>query len=156
MMFNTETVLLLLLLLLISTTITAAEEAATKKTKSWTLYHAVNGGTFHKRGTVRLSVPVEGGDADKKIELEIENDPNAFGDGALPSDDTLTVSDLNRGLYKLKLVEDQGGNNSNKAATIAPSVLTTVPGCHVRRSNFRYVFIVLNYLAPPPLPPDWQ
>jgi len=104
--------------------------------KSWTLLHSLGGGgdgeVFRKRGSVTLSLLDEEkatNDNLDKVKLEVTNDDDAFKSFASP--DVLA-----RGLYKLKLVPDNK-KDSDAAAAQAFSVMTSVPGCQLLRSNFR-------------------
>ncbi len=112
----------------------AAVNADSPLLKSWTLYHSVDGGNdFVRRGQIRLGVAAVDGDVTSSTEgtpeLTIEHDEN----------ENLTTESIHHligsGLYQLKLVED--GNEANV-------VMTSVPACHLRRANFRYVLVLFN------------
>jgi len=82
--------------------------------KTLSLYHAVNGGDFVKRGIVTLEATKE-----KGIKAEVKNE--------IELDSSSIDSMVETGLYQLKVVDDKTGQ----------SVLASVPACQVRRANFR-------------------
>mmetsp|Transcript_16271 Transcript_16271/g.25312 ORF Transcript_16271/g.25312 Transcript_16271/m.25312 type:complete len:267 (-) Transcript_16271:1193-1993(-) len=82
--------------------------------KTLSLYHAVNGGDFVKRGIVTLEATKE-----KGIKAEVQNE--------IQLDSASIDAMVETGLYQLKVVDDKTGQ----------SVLASVPACQVRRANFR-------------------
>lgn len=112
----------------LSLLVTVVVNADSAFLKTWTMYHSLDGGNdFVRRGQIRLGVTEADGDmsnTDSSLELTIEQE----------DDENLTTESIQpyigSGLYQLKLVEE--GNEANV-------VLTSVPACHLRRANFRYV-----------------
>jgi hypothetical protein len=118
-------------------------DAAGVSPKSWTLYHATLGESgsapaFVKRGRIQLALKDDDDDSSQEepkmpvgvkdaqpsaFALTIEHETNALTDALTKS---LLVDNA---MYQLKLVADDG----------SLPVLTSVPACHVRRANFRYV-----------------
>jgi hypothetical protein len=101
-----------LLALLLATVSTTAAQA--QDTKKWTLLHSFNGRDFSRRGKVLLQV------LDGSPDITLVNDESCV-------DTSQIETMMSFGLYQLKMVEDGTSD----------SVLTTVPSCQLRRSNFR-------------------
>lgn len=103
---------------------TASVGVASDLRRTWTLYHSADPkqgeSGFSKRGVLTLEP------GENEVYLSIENHDNSFSSQDL---ETMMAS----GWYQLRLVED--GSADKKI----PPVVTTVPACQVRRSNFRYV-----------------
>jgi hypothetical protein len=110
--------------------------------RSWTLYHAVVDGTsepdFTVRGQVTLSLKdpnevsakkdkklsaIKGKDNDSPFQVELQHTEEKI------SSDFMQQILKEDSFYQLKLVP----NDSRSA----PSILSTVPACQVRRANFR-------------------
>jgi len=82
--------------------------------KSWKLLHSLdNGKSFTARATVDLGLNDEG-----EVEIKIENNADCLSLDAL--------EDL-KGLYQVKLIDDESKT----------TVISSVPACEVKRSNFR-------------------
>ena len=101
-----------------------ASPNARASTKSWKLFHSTSvTGTYVPRGTVTLSLS-SSKDAESPVQLNVLNEEDAF-----------TVEMVNEMisqegvLYHLKLVEEGADNPT--------AIITTVPACQLRRSNFR-------------------
>lgn len=128
----TKRVLLALFLLAVASGTTVVQ-AAEDLRRTWTLYHSVNPKLGAKGFTKRGVVTLEPSD-DNQVQLTVVNDENS-----------LTAKDIDSmmasGWYQVKLVED-------KAQDGATPVMTTVPACQMRRSNFRYVFVFLLFVCP--------
>lgn len=111
-----------------------SEESGTK-TKSWTLYHRAvrageSEGDWLERGTIDLVV-----DADAAAEptITVKNNEDSIPDMIAE----LSISDS--AYYQVKL----GDSDDN-------TILTTVPSCHLRRSNYRdEIVLQLNSRAEP-------
>lgn len=119
---------LVLISLLASSTQTSAEETtveeAIKPVKTFQVYHSL-GQTrpFVPRGTIKFTVEKEG------LVSTIENDHSCLGGSALEEMDALVSEG---GYYRIKIVDEEGNGSGG-------SVMASVPGCEVRRSNFRSV-----------------
>jgi len=127
---------------------TTSAAAALQHVKSWTLYHATNDRPFRRRGIVELGLvgEEEGGETttsvasttvqknnpaiEGRVRLVIRNDDGALAD----ADDMLSDLVSPDGWYRLKLVPGEGEGDNSRGVVHA-----TVPGCQVRRSNFRCV-----------------
>lgn len=120
-----------LLLVALSSSSPSVAAAAAAPQKTWTLHHAVlsenhSEPQFVPRGKLILSI--QEAPEDKKKETEgplhavLEHDENALSNEMLQQ--LLTPG----AWYQLKLVDDANSKHQ---------VITTVPACHVRRSNFR-------------------
>jgi hypothetical protein len=84
--------------------------------KAWQLLHSLDSGkTFTERGTVSLDLNEDG-----QVDIKLDH-----ADNCLDLDAVNALSSA--GLYQVKLVKD------------SVEILTSVPACHVRRANFRYV-----------------
>jgi hypothetical protein len=88
------------------------------ETKSWTLYHSLNGQDFSPRGAVEWSI--DGQDLDYKV----------INDADTISPESVEVM-LEYGWYQVKL---QASDNQDDF------VLATVPACNLLRGNFRDEF----------------
>lgn len=123
-------VLLTALCVQFSPSLVDAATAAQDLRRTWTLYHSMNPQLgeqgFSKRGVVTLE-PASGDDNDgannNPVKLTVENDADSFTAANVEAV-------MSSGWYQVKLVEDGG------AASVVP-VMTTVPACQLRRSNFR-------------------
>ncbi len=80
------------------------------------------------RGTITLSTSNNG---ENGIITSIENDQSCLGPNALQDMDDLVSED---GFYRVKIVDEEGSINDGRNEK---SVLASVPGCEVRRANFR-------------------
>ena len=91
---------------------------------------------FRKRGVITLEPEgMNGNDenSNQQAKVTVVNDDDSFSTTELEQM-------IKSGWYQLKLVEDNATNNKqHKPQT---PVMTTVRACQVRRSNFRYVFIL--------------
>ena len=114
---------------LVSSFLVDAALATQDLRRKWTLYHSMNPQLgergFTKRGVVTLEAAGDNDNADNyPVKLTVENAVDSFTTANL---ETIMSS----GWYQVKLVEDGGD-----AASVVP-VMTTVPACQLRRSNFR-------------------
>ena len=90
--------------------------------KTWTLYHSLNGGQdFSPRASVLLSVDPES----DSVAISITNDNSTL------NKETYLGAKAPGAIYQLKLVEEGDSKGS--------FVLSSVPGCQLLQSNFRYV-----------------
>ena len=96
----------------------ASLSAVVAETKSWTLYHSLNGQDFSPRGVVEWSI--DGQDLDYKV----------VNDADTMSTESVQAM-LEYGWYQVKL---QASDNQNDF------VLATVPACNLLRGNFRDEF----------------
>ena len=88
--------------------------------KTWTLHHSLNG-DFSPRASVLLSADPES----DSVAISITNDNSTV------SKETYLAAKASGAMYQLKLVEEGGSKES--------FVLSSVPGCQLLQSNFRYV-----------------
>ena len=122
-------------------TATATNDNATAITaqKTFKIYHSLGlTKPFLPRGTITFStesnVDTDGGTASNaNINTVVENDESCLGENALQGMDELVSEG---GFYRIKIVDEE---NDGK------SVLASVPGCEVKRANFRYVCFVLIF-----------
>ena len=98
--------------------------------RTWTLYHSMDPKLGDKGFTKRSVVTLEPENSEAKLTLE--NDESSF------SAENLEAM-MSSGWYQLKLVEN------GKASTVP--VKTTIPACHLRRANFRYVNFYFSELT---------
>ena len=91
--------------------------------KTFKIYHALTPNKFTPRGTIQLSLSLQDG----TIVTSVEHEENCLAENvALEAMDKLLESG---GFYRVKVVDLESGT----------SVLASVPGCDIRRANFRYV-----------------
>jgi len=104
-----------LIVLLSIVALYGSELVSAELTKSFSLYHSLDGGSdFQRRGSITLTSTPTG------IETKVEEDESCL-------DITLINSMVSEGgLYRLKVVDQDGS-----------TTLTSVPGCNLRRANFR-------------------
>ena len=81
---------------------------------------------FIPRGTITISTSNNEGTI-----TTIENDQSCLGPNALKDMDDLVSED---GFYRIKVVDEVGSSFDSGSEK---SVLASVPGCEVRRANFR-------------------
>lgn len=108
-----------------TTTSNAATNSSTAQ-RTYKIYHSFGQKKgFVPRGTITLSTE-SSSDSDKgSLTTVVENDADCFGEGALQDFDELVTQS---GYYSIKVVDEE--NNGQ-------SVLASVPGCEVKRANFR-------------------
>lgn len=120
---------------------TATNDNATAITaqKTFKIYHSL-GQTkpFLPRGTITFSTESNvdadaGTDSNVNINTVVENDESCLGENALQDMDELVSEG---GFYRIKIVDEE---NNGK------SVLASVPGCEVKRANFRYVCFCFTF-----------
>lgn len=98
----------------------SAEETSNTVLKSFQLYHSVQPNKFTPRGKINLMKDSEG-----SLEARFEED----GENTLVDDFFKGLDDIisRNGFYKIKVEDSESGK----------SVITSAPGCDVKRANFR-------------------
>jgi hypothetical protein len=109
-----------LLLGLAAASLSFVVATAETSTKSWTLYHSLNGQDFSRRGVVEWSIDNHGQDLDYKV----------INDADTISTESVQAM-LEYGWYQVKL---QASDNQHDF------VLATVPACNLLRGNLRDEF----------------
>mmetsp|Transcript_19575 Transcript_19575/g.24689 ORF Transcript_19575/g.24689 Transcript_19575/m.24689 type:complete len:343 (+) Transcript_19575:176-1204(+) len=126
-----------LLILSLSSFFADAQEAAPTTTtataqKTFKIYHSLGQSKpFIPRGTIILSTSDGVSSGDGEVTTTIENDQDCLGPNALQDMDDLVSED---GFYRIKIVDEQGASVDSGRER---SILASVPGCEVRRANFR-------------------
>ena len=104
-----------------------AQATATGTSKTFKIYHSLGQSKpFIPRGTITISTSNNEGTI-----TTIENDQSCLGPNALKDMDDLVSED---GFYRIKVVDEVGSSFDSGSEK---SVLASVPGCEVRRANFR-------------------
>ena len=113
-----------------TTTATATTTSPTAQ-RTYKIYHSLGKEkNFVPRGTITFSTESSSESSDDNkgtgsLTTVVENDASCFGEGALQSFDELVSQG---GYYSIKVVDEENGGQS---------VLASVPGCEVKRANFR-------------------
>ena len=95
--------------------------------KTWTLQHSLNRGQdFSHRASVLLSVDPES----DNVAISITNDNSTL------TKEAYLAAKAPGAMYQLKLFEEGGGSKDKNSF-----VLSSVPGCQLLQSNFRYAFL---------------
>jgi hypothetical protein len=156
--------LVLLVLLLCSvhsgsaTTAAQEENKSSKSSRSWTLFHRILSTNIHSssaiqttsssftwnvRGKINLTVDTT---ADETVLLNITHDEESLTDSLVNDIRTLDAIPNSTTWYQLKLIQNNKDDTIPSNAPNDDGILTSVPACHVLRSNFRDE-IVLQFQA---------
>ena len=108
--------------------------------KTFSMYHSFGQNKpFLKRGTITFSTESSSSSNDNDhnnvITTTVENNNNWFSDEQVLQDMDELVA--NNGFYRIKIVDDIDANNNSDNTVNLKGVLASVPGCEVRRANFR-------------------